>query len=482
MAPPPQVRSSPERETKIDFTAAAADQKPVPSILEADLKPAVSKDKEDEKGESGKDHSANVAAEVNASGNKVAQKQQQMPIKATKEETLPEKSCRSASSLPLPMSMTSWPGGLPPMGYMAPLQGVVSMDGTTVTPAPIQVHFLFLLCSSFCHCSHNPDRNVVLHCHIARNIHCLQQFMKMNSFWPPPAGSASLFGSKPCNLNVMPADLHGNISVRGVNNMQDKGQSPVGIPNNGGKEKGAQPAPTSDSAQRKQQILIQQALPQYHLGPAFIFPLGQQQAAVAARTGASKSPAAVASSNSSSSAGASVSAGAGAATTLSFNYPNMAANETQYLAILQNNAYHPFTIPAVGAPPNYRGAPAQPMPLFNGSFYSSPMIHPSQLQQPQPSSNQPQQLLQAHQHGSASSGSSSSRSICRASSRTAAVSPVVLEMQTCRTSQHRKLSSLSSYSNRIISMCNLHDQDTLRVNRVVKIAHRRLTVEGLDPP
>lgn len=34
-APPPQVRSSPERETKIDLTAAAMDQKPVSSSVEA---------------------------------------------------------------------------------------------------------------------------------------------------------------------------------------------------------------------------------------------------------------------------------------------------------------------------------------------------------------------------------------------------------------------------------------------------------------
>lgn len=163
-----------------------------------DLKPVVSKDKEDDKGESRKDRSANVTAEdnrgkateqedethkaieskgrnidlqldlekperdesagVNASGNKATQKQQQqqMPIKATKEEPLTEKSCKffwpvifltgsiliwmfdglglrifeslshssfscclghPTSSLPLPMSMASWPGGLPPMGY-----------------------------------------------------------------------------------------------------------------------------------------------------------------------------------------------------------------------------------------------------------------------------------------------------------------------------------------------------------------------------
>lgn len=81
--------------------------------------------------------------------------------------------------------------------------------------------------------------------------------MKMNPFWPAPAASASLFGSKP-------ADLHANMTLRGVNNGQDnsKGQSFIGTPNHGGKEKSSQPSVTSDSsAQREQQILIQQALP-----------------------------------------------------------------------------------------------------------------------------------------------------------------------------------------------------------------------------
>ena len=83
-----------------------------------------------------------------------------------------------SGSLPLPMSMASWPGGLPPMGYsrvdlilvlcflaladlnqcldfimgemtfffsflflsryMAPVQGVVSMDGSAVSSTDIQ--------------------------------------------------------------------------------------------------------------------------------------------------------------------------------------------------------------------------------------------------------------------------------------------------------------------------------------------------------
>lgn len=95
--------------------------------------------------------------------------------------------CSSVQSgaVPLPMSVGGWPGGLSAMGYgwvyytmctllsvglfsvvfnstyfgemtvlisryMAPLQGVVSMDGSTVSSAPIQVcHFPLLFFKVF---------------------------------------------------------------------------------------------------------------------------------------------------------------------------------------------------------------------------------------------------------------------------------------------------------------------------------------------
>jgi hypothetical protein len=145
-------------------------------------------------------------------------------------------------------------------------------------------------------------------------------------------------------------------------------------------------------------------------GPTFIFPLNQQQAAVRPRS--VKSPPAagsVASSSASSSASMSSTASAIAGPTpMSFNYPNLPGNETQYLAIMQNGAF-PIPIPAhVGAATAYRGTHPQAMPLFNGSFYSSQMLHPSQLQQQQPST-QTQQSQQGHQNPSITSGSSSSQ-------------------------------------------------------------------------
>lgn len=163
-------------------------------------------------------------------------------------------------------------------------------------------------------------------------------------------------------------------------------------------------------------------------GPTFIFPFNQQQAVAAAsasvRPGSSKlstgAPGGLGGGASGAASSATVSSSTtAAAPALSFNYPNMGANETQYLAILQNNPYS-FPIPAaVGAPPNYRANPhAQPMPMFNGSFYPSQMIHPSQIPQPPPPQqappaqpqnhhpSQPHQIPQTHQSSNISTSSS----------------------------------------------------------------------------
>lgn len=459
MASPPQLRSSPEREAEMDFGSAAVDskkqilaenivemkpavnEKDDERIAKAEKKEGVSVEAEEKKtktaiveihsqkaSESSRGKSINldldlekpekesgVSGKFQQQSQKLQQPQQPPPTsqKATKEESILEKTGQS-SSLPMPMSMASWPGGLPPMGYMAPLQGVVAMDGSTVSSAaPMQPLF-----------SQPRPKRCATHCYIARNIHCLQQFMKMHHFWPPAAGTAPFFGAK-TNLNVMPsADLHGNLAGRGASAGPDKGQGLAIFPSNGGKDK-VQPANIADATQRKQQMLLQQALPPVapnnllH-GPAFIFPLNQQQqaaAAAAVRPGPAMSPSttgpSVSSNTPNPTVGTASATAGGAATAISFNYPNMSPNEAQYLAILQNNAYA-FPIPAVGPPPNYRGTHPQPMPLFNGSFYSSQMIHPSQVQQQQqqhqqqqqPATSQSQQMQQGQQNTSMSSGSS----------------------------------------------------------------------------
>lgn len=152
-------------------------------------------------------------------------------------------------------------------------------------------------------------------------------------------------------------------------------------------------------------------------GPAFIFPLSQQQAVAAAsvRSGSVKPPAAGSAASSSTSNSAAVSAAAtaaaaaAAAPAMSFNYANMTGNETQYLAILQNSPY-PFPIPGHVGAPAYRATHGQAMPFFN-SFYPSQMIHHSQIhqQQQQPPAQSQQSQQQGHQNASISSGSSSSQ-------------------------------------------------------------------------
>ncbi|XP_058192996.1 protein TIME FOR COFFEE isoform X2 [Rhododendron vialii] len=433
MAPPPQMRSSPEREGEINF-GSVLEQKPLTrnkegeNAVKSGREEAVNAEPEQkrakvtvEEGESerkpvlvNKERKINLQlnlekherdVKLNPDVHKPQQQQQPKPVK---DELPHSEKIAQSGSVPLPMSVASWPGGLPPMGtYMAPLRGVVSMDGNTVSPAPIQPLF-----------SHPRPKRCATHCYIARNIHYLQQFMKMNPFWPPAAGSAaSLFGAKPCNLNLMPsAELQGNNAGKILNSVQEKGQGLSIFPSQSAKDKGSQANNIADAQRKQQQIMLQQALPPgapsniLH-GPAFIFPLNQQQAAAAAaaasvRPGSVKPPTSsgnVAASTASTSASVSGSTTAPpAATAVTFSYPNMPASETQFLAILQNNPY-PFPIPSVGAPPTYRGTQAQAMPFFNGSFYSSQMMHPAQLQQ-----QQQQQQLSAQQQNT-SSGSSSSQ-------------------------------------------------------------------------
>ncbi|PPR96129.1 hypothetical protein GOBAR_AA24540 [Gossypium barbadense] len=417
MALPPS-RSSPERDDEIDF--GVSDPKPLPTDMELEMKSTVKEDDkrvnvgnedvnveaEDNKkakltAEETESHNPVIKSEMNAhlkldleksdrdsgTGSVGVSKFKHNVLKQEQQQPNKEKSAQSCA-LPLPMSLASWPGGVPPMGYMAPLQGVVSMDGSAVSSASIQACRYVLNPPHLLFTQPRPKRSAT-HCYIARNVHCHQQFMKMNPFWPTAPGSASLYGLK-ANLNVVPAlELNGNIPGRAVSSVQDKGQTLAIFPGHGGKDKSSQAATNMvDSAQRKQ-MLLQQALPPgapsniLH-GPAFIFPLSQQQAAAGTvRPGSVKSPGA-GSTTLSSSNSASVSTaptGATAAPAMSFNYVNMPSNETQYLAILQNNAY-PFPFPAhVGAPPAYRGNHAQPMPFIPGSFYSSQMKHLQNLQQ-----------------------------------------------------------------------------------------------------
>ncbi|XP_076923917.1 protein TIME FOR COFFEE-like isoform X2 [Bidens hawaiensis] len=410
MAPPPQQRTS---DGDIEFSNQKQNL-PEPSKTKEEQKLIIGKEETllsktgsvQETGESSKqamneerklDLSLDFEKPNKDSGNSnrslhQALKHQQL---STKSETHPEKTAQP-SSLPIPMPVANWP----PMGYVAPLQGVISMDGSAMSSAPVQPLF-----------THPRPKRCATHCYIARNINYLQQLMKINPFWPPASASAApMFGSKPST------ELQSHMPQ----SMQDKSQQ-VGIfpgQTTVKDTKSSQTTSVPDPTLRKQQVLLQQAMPPgtpnniLH-GPAFIFPFNQQQAAVAAasvRPGTSKLDTSTATGVSASANTATVSSSTtpAAVPALSFNYPNMSANDTQYLAIVQN---HPYAFPmpaAVGAPPNYRGNHPHPqaMPLFNGSFYSSQMIHPSQIPQPPHPAPPPTQAQQTHQNSSGSTSSS----------------------------------------------------------------------------
>ncbi|GMI98766.1 TIME FOR COFFEE [Hibiscus trionum] len=296
------------------------------------------------------------------------------------------------------------PNGLPPLGYMPPFPTIAPMNASTRSSTALQP-LRFLL-------SQPRPKRCVMHHYIAHNIQLHQQYAKVNQFWPPTTGFASLSGAKPSNVNMAPSAetlTLGNPLVN-LSLTEEKSKVATSFPGLPRKDKSSDC--TKDTAQRKQ-IVVQKAsqtVPAGNLmhGPAFIFPLSQYQTS-ANQSDVSKSATAAskASSTDNSTPGISTSSTVlpGVATAVSFNYPNLAANQAPYLTIIQNNGY-PFSISApVGNPSAIRGGtPSQALPFFNGSFNSSQMFHP-QLQQQQARS---QPLVQPPYQNAVPSGGSSS--------------------------------------------------------------------------
>ncbi|KAL4376871.1 hypothetical protein GQ457_02G003260 [Hibiscus cannabinus] len=293
------------------------------------------------------------------------------------------------------------PNGLPPLGYMPPFPAIVPIDASARSSTALQP-LRFLL-------SQPRPKRCVMHHYIAHNIQLHQQYAKVNHFWPPPTGFASLSGAKPSSLNVVPSAETLTLGNPLANLSPTEEKSKVAASTR--KEKNSECA--KDTVHGKQ-VAVQKAsqpIPAGNLmhGPAFIFPLSQYQTS-ANLSGPSKpaNSTSKASSTDNSAPGISTSSTVlpGVAAAVSFNYPNLAANQPPYLTIIQNNGY-PFSISApVGNPSAIRGpTPSQVLPFFNGSFNSSQMFHP-QLQQQQARS---QPLVQpAYQNAVPSSGSSSS--------------------------------------------------------------------------
>ncbi|CAN6440215.1 unnamed protein product [Victoria cruziana] len=316
------------------------------------------------------------------------------------------------SPLPHMTTIASWPGGLPPIGYISqapgswpgapPVPAVVSMEGNTGAPS-FQPHILV---------PHQRYRRCATHCYIAKMI----GIARINPFWAA-ASTASLFGAKPCNLNAKEGMiLAGPLSAAFAANFTPSGRTAAAIQEKGNRNaatcgghapKEKVPAQVADG-QRQQPRAVQQptlasSAANIPHGHAIIFPLNKMAAAVGPG-GSETSVSGHAASPSAAQVG-----GSGAAAAGNYTYANLPTNEAQYLAMVQSNDY-PFQIPAhVGAAAAYKGssvqlrASAAPPQFFSGSFYASQVLHPSQVQQTQSQALQP-----AHRNPSTSSGSSSS--------------------------------------------------------------------------
>ncbi|XWS36299.1 hypothetical protein CRYUN_Cryun20dG0073700 [Craigia yunnanensis] len=427
MAPPPMV-SSPERDSPVDITS---DPKYKVLDIESKIETLTTDEakfvKKEMRAEDSKDKKMDTIREKRDSLNldlekphqdsgsdcckfeQHGQKQQLSKVCIPKVEKTAQ-----SNSVPVPINLAGWPNGLPPLGsYMPPFQTIAPMDGSIRSDAALQPpHFLL---------SRPQPKRCAMHHYIASNIHLHQQFKKMNHFWPAVPGSTSLCGVKPNNLHVVPSaenlilgnPLQGSFPVVNLNSIEQKGKVAASFPGLTRKDKSSDCINFMGTAQGKQVVVQQASQPasagNLMHGPAFIFPLSQHQT-TANQSGPSRSASSTnkASLINNSTPGISTSSTAlpGAAAAVSFNYPNLSANEAQYLTVLQNNGYPSAISAPVGNSSAIRGGtPTQALPFTNGSFCSSQIFHP-QLQLQQVHS---QPLVQpAYQNAVTSSGSSSS--------------------------------------------------------------------------
>ncbi|CAN6440214.1 unnamed protein product [Victoria cruziana] len=154
------------------------------------------------------------------------------------------------SPLPHMTTIASWPGGLPPIGYISqapgswpgapPVPAVVSMEGNTGAPS-FQPHILV---------PHQRYRRCATHCYIAKMI----GIARINPFWAA-ASTASLFGAKPCNLNAKEGMiLAGPLSAAFAANFTPSGRTAAAI-----QEKGNRNAATCGGHAPKEKVPAQVA-------------------------------------------------------------------------------------------------------------------------------------------------------------------------------------------------------------------------------
>ncbi|KAF7818326.1 protein TIME FOR COFFEE-like isoform X1 [Senna tora] len=300
-------------------------------------------------------------------------------------------------SIPVSLLTTvpAWSSILSPsLGYVPPPQ-TVKIDKTTgLSLTPQQANFAL---------SPPQSKRCATHHYIARNIFLHQQFMRMNHIRPAAIGSDSLCGANPNNINSVPTSetmVDGHQSQKkfpsvNLNASQAKKElTALGIP---GLHPNKSPDATNslDSTQKKQQGPYPASTCNVMNGSAFLCSLGQHQTtSITGKTSQAKglnstssAPSSNKSNSSSTGSQGTSSALPAVAATMSFSYPNLAANDAPYVTIVQNNGYSfPFSTPQ-GATASMRGAsPAPAAHVLNGPFYSSQIYHPFQHPQPHPHS------------------------------------------------------------------------------------------------
>ncbi|XP_022150282.1 protein TIME FOR COFFEE isoform X2 [Momordica charantia] len=312
-----------------------------------------------------------------------SQKQQHKGAAGTVEKNEPSTSVR------LPITLGGWPTAeIPPVGYMPPFRTMLSVDSGDKSSSKLQ-HPNFIL-------SHPRSKRCLTHYDIARNIYLHQQFTKTNYFHPAADASTSLAEAKLKNLSSKEGislgnPLHRHLLDMNLNTAQAEGDFPGNVVN----DKSPEAANFADMAKSKQLVFQQRPGPSFGNsmpGSGFIFPISQHQASIAAtanQSGTTKSSNQSTSLFSNPEAGTLVSFPAlpAVSSNMSYSHPNMVSIEAPYLAKLQNNGY-PFTFSTpAGTSTTYRANSAQPLPLFNGSFYPSQLFHPSQIQPAQTQSH-----------------------------------------------------------------------------------------------
>ncbi|KAK7285347.1 hypothetical protein RJT34_20116 [Clitoria ternatea] len=321
-----------------------------------------------------------------------------------------------SSSFPLSTAVSEKSSSVAPPGYT--LETVLKTDRTTrsgSSSASQRANFILA--------QPRPMR-CAFHHYIACNIFTHQQCLKTNVLLPLAISCGSVCDMKPNDVNQM----HSAESV--VVGKQSRKHSSA-MNQNAAQEKVL--AATSDcnlaalrssgsansiDSMTMKQLVLQQGRNSGSSGnlvhgPAFPFPPGQHQASVikgTSQAGGSNSISSASSSNKfhNSAAGAlGTSPLPAVAATMTFSYPNLAANDAPYVTIVPNTGYpFPFSTP-LGASAAIRSAnPAQSMPMLNGPLYPPPIFHPHQYPQQHPRSQPPVQPSYLNASPSAVSSSS----------------------------------------------------------------------------